>query len=431
MKKDSQIKFDPYLFESIDVGGVPVYIKQTPWANGFVYIRIQMGIGARIDPIGREGLAHFFEHLPFDGCEGYPTFDDIKKLSRNLFQDSLNAMTSLERTVFTAKVVTNRLSEALDFFASFIFKPILAESEVERERKVITQEIWRRYENEKEEELSRTLRLLEYGNHPFGRINSAAGWHDTVAKITRQELIDFHRTYYHRGNLSVILVGDIDVNTVNTTLPTFINSVPQGLSVSRPNTVNEWPLPSQQEFAISASEYFGLSGASVPKSTKIEVVRLLPILPNEFVLYIGSDMLRQALFDRIRGKLGATYSPRVNSSRFADHIVNEISVAFAPEKESDVREIIEGTLADIRKGDPALLPLFDELHRVWLERKKYIDVSVADIADDAGGELASKGRIDSIADEVVKIERVTFADVSSLYTKYFQPEMLLWEIVRV
>ncbi len=426
----NKLKFDPYLFEKTEVDGVSVYVKNTPWANGFVYIRVQMRTGARFDPEGKEGLAHFFEHIPFDGCEGWPTYEDIKKLSRDLFIDTLNASTSMEKTVFSAKVSSQKLDEAIDFFKSFIFKPNIDPNEVERERKVITQEIWKRYGNEKQEDLARRFRKIEYGNHTFGRVNSPAGWHDTVAKITREDLIAYHKKYYHLGNIDIILVGDINTDRAKQVVAKFTTDCPSDKSVDLPKPTTSWPNPQESEVCVSASEYFGLQGNAVPKVTHIDVVRNLPVVENEQILSITTQVIRHMLYERICGRLGATYSPSVTFGSYIDHNTFEISLGIDPKSENEVKIIVSDTLKDLRNGVSSITPLFNEIKQVSLERKIFYDPAVMDIANDASGDLAVKRSIISAEEECKMLESVTFKDIVSFCGTYLQPEMLLWEILR-
>lgn len=426
----NRLKFDPYLFETLSIEGVPVYVKNVPYANGFVYIRVQMRIGARFDPEGKEGLAHFFEHLPFDGCVGWPTFDDIKKVSRTLFLDTLNASTSMERTVFSAKVSSKRIGEAFDFFRSFVFNPILDENEIERERKVITQEIWRRYDNEKKEELAKRFRRLEYGKHSFGRINSPAGWHDTVATITREDLVSYHKKNYHLGNVDIILVGDIDINKANISIKSFLENCPKGISIELPKPVDSWLVPSERELNISASEYFDLKGSSIPKVTHIDVVRNLPVIGNDQVLSVTTQVVRHLLFERIRGRLGATYSPSVSFGSYIDHQTFEISLGVDPKTEKDVKDIVLNVLSDLRNGDESILPMFDEIKSASMDRKVFYDPAVVDIANDASSDIAVKRKVESAEEECSVLDKVTYKDIVSFCKTYLQEDMLIWEIVR-
>src|SRR3989344_3058060 len=104
---------DPYVFERIEVGGVPVHVKHWPTNQG-CHFRIIFHVGARHDPEGKEGLAHLFEHLPFNGCAGWPDHESIDETGDILFCGDLNAHTTFEQTCFCGWIPDlSRMTEAV------------------------------------------------------------------------------------------------------------------------------------------------------------------------------------------------------------------------------------------------------------------------------------------------------------------------------
>src|SRR3989344_5481660 len=167
---------DPYVFERIEVGGVPVHVKHWPTNQG-CHFRIIFHVGARHDPEGKEGLAHLFEQRCFCGW--------IPDLSR--------------------------MTEAVAFLSSFVSRPLLDQREFNREIGVIEQEIWKDFANQKQIDFVRETRQLIYPNHPFGRQARTYGWPSTVSKLTRENCLVNYAKYYHRGNCEIVLAGNISV----------------------------------------------------------------------------------------------------------------------------------------------------------------------------------------------------------------------------
>ena len=219
-----QLKHDPYGdFQCTHIKGVPVYLNnQMAGSEGWVAIRILLRVGARHDPDHQLGLAHFFEHLPFDGCEGYPDFTTIRRVKEDLLIDTLNASTSFDRTSFGGTVLASRLNQAGDFFSNFVVRPNLNPTEVARERRVIVNEMWQKFNSPANAKHIRRVRKELFGDHPLGRAASPFGWPDTIKDIGVDDLRYFHKKYYHRGNLSLVMVGggipEIELVTVATTI---------------------------------------------------------------------------------------------------------------------------------------------------------------------------------------------------------------------
>lgn len=424
-----KLKFDPYQFDTIQVSGIPVYFKNIPQANGFVYVNVIVGVGARHDPVGKEGLAHFFEHMPFDGCLGAPSFADVRNVSKDIFFETLNAWTSFEMTRFTGKTGTARLADAMEFLSRFICKPTLDLGEIERERSVIIQEFWRAFSTPKRVRLERKMRNIIYGDTVFGRSKRPLGWDDTILSITKSDLEDFHGQFYHRGNVKIILVGDIDGARAKDAVSAFAEICPSGEPLGRPPLMRPCPKPSVSELAISASQYYGLSEDSVPKTARIDAACIFPIQENVQVPYLARGLLRNILFEEIRGKFGATYSPSVSAIYFADHFAGLIHLEVKPEMCREIRGLMAETISAIRRGDPKFRKAFEEEKRSSIIRSMLWDGSCADIIDDSADELADTGSIGSLEEVIEKKERVTYEDVAALFSREFNADRIFWHVI--
>ncbi len=424
------MKFDPYIFKQADANGVPVFFKNIPWADGYVYIYITAGVGSRFDPVGREGLAHFFEHTPFNGSKQHPSIAAIQSFDRKSMLDSLNANTDFDRTMYHAKVSTSCLQAAMEFFGSFIFEPLLTDEAIERERKVITQEFWRKYASHQTAALSKTIKQSLYRDHPFGRIGTALGWDDTIAQMSRADLVGFHEHYYHRGNTTLVLVGDIDETFAILAGETLARFAPHGEPTPRPEKLTRLWSPKHLEITVSAEDFFGLKGESKLQKTVIAIHRLLPIQENEKVVDIAGCLVRQLLMERIRYVLAATYSPRVNMTEYSDHLYMTFTLEVAPDTESQVRAIVSAVLAEISAGEPRHEALFEELKSAYVQQRRFTDTTCGKVADNFSNDLATHGQVRSITEDVALSEAVRYADVSALLAKEFAPEYLLWSITR-
>ncbi|KND49898.1 MAG: zinc protease [Parcubacteria bacterium C7867-002] len=423
-----KLAFDPFQFNLATQNSIPIHWKNIPWINGFVYLRLALTVGGRHDPVGQEGLAHFLEHLPFNGCAGYPTQTAVEEADRSIFQDTLGANTGFDRTMYHAKVATEKLVRGMDFLHHFLVSPLLDPKETERERGVITQEIWRAFESPQKEKLGRNLQKLKYGNHPFSRQKRVLGWHDSVEKITCSDLQRFHDTYYRSGNMRIILVGDVTQATL-ADLDKFTGSLPKGKSVEPPPNISSWPKPTVPELLVSVGDYYGVKGESLPKKTVLNIFAGMPRLENPRIPSVARSILRQLLFNRIRSTLGATYSPHVGVSTFSDHSSFHIDLEIAPDTLQAVREIISTSIAELASGDLQHQILFQELKITTRENNLYYDSSADDIADDAMEELIDTGSIKSLREDLENIDDVCYTDVAQFFSTHLQPDQLFWSIM--
>ncbi len=86
------------------------------------------------------GIAHFIEHLAFDGTEKYPDPDDFRGLIENI-GGSLNAYTTYEEVNYQVKVVKEEMERAFEFLSQQVIHPLFRKEDIEKQRTVITQEL--------------------------------------------------------------------------------------------------------------------------------------------------------------------------------------------------------------------------------------------------------------------------------------------------
>ncbi|RTZ72242.1 MAG: peptidase M16, partial [Gammaproteobacteria bacterium] len=100
---------------------------------------LTVGVGSTSDPPGRDGLAHFLEHMLFMGTEQYPDVDDYSDfIKKNGGMD--NAFTAGGQTTYYFDIKPEALEPALDRFAQFFIAPLMDARYVEREKHAVESE---------------------------------------------------------------------------------------------------------------------------------------------------------------------------------------------------------------------------------------------------------------------------------------------------
>ena len=166
---------------------------------------------------GFEGISHFLEHMVFMGSEKFP--------GENHFSDWLaqhwgseNAMTDSEQTTFYFECHPKHLKEGLDIFSGYFLNPLLKMDAVEREVTAVESE-FERVTNNDACRLEAIMGHLATENHPFG----VFGWGNRASltqselwkqgKI-RESLREHWRKHYHAGRMSICLLGEQDLDTL-------------------------------------------------------------------------------------------------------------------------------------------------------------------------------------------------------------------------
>ncbi|MDP3142730.1 MAG: pitrilysin family protein [Candidatus Omnitrophota bacterium] len=169
-----------------------------------VSLGVWIGVGGRHENFQNKGIAHFLEHMAFKGSKKYSCREIKEKIEG--VGGLLNGFTSEEFTCYLTKTPAKYLNLSLDILLDMTFNPLLQESEAEKERTVILEEI-KMYKDLPQHYVQELLDLLLWPDHPLGA--SLAGSAETVGGIKRNDIARFQRQYYCPGNVVVAACGNL------------------------------------------------------------------------------------------------------------------------------------------------------------------------------------------------------------------------------
>ena len=167
---------------------------------------LNVDVGSRADPPGREGLSHFLEHMLFLGTEAYPAADEYQAFISS-HGGSHNAYTAFEDTNYFFDVDAEHLPAALDRFSQFFIAPLFTPRYVERELKAVDSEYQSKLEDDGRHVLQAWLTLVNPA-HPLSRYfgGNAESLAADEARL-REELIEFWRVHYAAERMSLAVLG--------------------------------------------------------------------------------------------------------------------------------------------------------------------------------------------------------------------------------
>ena len=127
---------------------------------------------------------------------------------------TLRGSSNLDLSFVSLSALTSRLDPSLDLFADVVLNPSFVETEVKREQKLVLAGI-EREQNAPATLALRVLPVLLYGaGHPYGNPLTGSGTKESVAKLSREDLVKFHDTWLHPNNSTLIVVGDTTLKEV-------------------------------------------------------------------------------------------------------------------------------------------------------------------------------------------------------------------------
>jgi predicted Zn-dependent peptidase len=170
-----------------------------------VSIGVWVKAGTRNENIELNGIAHFMEHMLFKGT----TRRSAREIARSLESVGgyLNAFTSKEQTCFFAEIMDTQLVRAVDVLSDMISNSLFTEKEFEKEREVILDEI-DSVEDTPDDLVQDIFIEKLYPDNSLGY--PILGSKISVKKISRDQIIEFHRKHYTASNIIIAAAGNID-----------------------------------------------------------------------------------------------------------------------------------------------------------------------------------------------------------------------------
>ena len=197
--------------------GLTYYIRHNEYPKNQVDFYIAQKVGSILEEDNQRGLAHFLEHMCFNGTRNFPGSSMIKWLETVgvKFGYNLNAYTSVDETVYRiSSVPTERIGvqdSCLMILSDWADGLLLEGKEIDEERSVIHEE-WR-------SQLPPNMRIMEkllpeiYPDSRYGH-RLPIGTMEVVDNFPHQALRDYYETWYRPDLQGIVVVGDIDVDRI-------------------------------------------------------------------------------------------------------------------------------------------------------------------------------------------------------------------------
>lgn len=402
-------------------------IKQFTLSNGLVVILqpmlsvesvavyVVVGAGPRYETKESAGLAHFLEHMLFEGTKRFPTAKDVAQyIERGGGMG--RAFTDKECVSYYAKVPKQHLETAFDFLSDILFNPLLEEGAIEKEKRIVMEELRRSKDNPEVYIWDLWFEWIWGENQSLGR--SILGDKITIRNITKQKLQHYLDTFYHPSNMAIAVVGNFS-------------------------------LEKAEEYAL---KYFGKKQAKnipsfktlqfIPKKIHTKIIKadikqaqlmlgfvtdISYIHKDRFTMRVIADILslgvNSRLFHKLVYELGIAYSAWAQAGSFVDAGLFYVLGGFAQQN-----------------LEKAIKTIFEELDK--LKKQKVTDMELKEAKEkDKAGLYFSLETPDAIANlyssqqitekQIVtpeeiseEIDKVTSEDIQRVARKYFTTKNL-------
>lgn len=262
------IPVDPLITVGSLPNGLRYYVRENKLPQARAELRLVVKAGSVLEDEDQRGLAHFVEHMAFNGTLHFPK-QEISNFMQSLgmrFGAHVNAHTSFDETVYELQIPTSSpavidrsLTILEDFAHAVSFDPV----EIDKERGVILEE-WRLGLGAGERIQDAQFPILLKGSRYAERL--PIGKPDIIRNVNHDRLKQFYTDWYRPDLMAVIAVGDFDKSAIEAQIKTRFASIPPGAS---PKPRPDYAVPEQPGTVYSVITDPELTQTSVSVFTKM------------------------------------------------------------------------------------------------------------------------------------------------------------------
>ena len=405
-----------------------VYSK-TQFANGLrlltapmphtksVAISIYIGAGSRYETAPEAGVSHFLEHLTFKGTAKRPEAQLISEAIDGV-GGIINAATDREYTVFYCKVARPHLELALDVLCDLVQAPLLEQVELDKERKVVLEEL-ASVADSPGQQVDLLLDTLLWPDQPLGL--DVAGTVESVKGLTRDVVVNYVAKQYVPNNMVVAVAGNVEEEEIVSLLEPTLGSMTSG---------------------EPAEMFAAIDGQTAPrhsllyKRTEQTHVQLgLHALPLghpdrhalDLVSVLFGESMSSRLFVELRERQGLCYDVSSYVSHFRDTGSFSVYAAVDPSNGARAVDALMIELRRLAEGIPE-----EELHKARELSKGRLLLRMEDtraVSGWLGGQEILSGEILTPEQVVERLDAITADDLTRVVRSILHSEKLNLAVV--
>jgi len=373
------LQLDPAVRTGTLENGLRFFIRQNSRPENRVSLRLAVKAGSVDEADDQRGLAHFLEHMAFNGTSRFKPGELIAYLESigARFGPHLNAYTSYDETVYMIDVPTDRdgvVVRGFEALSDFAGGMTLDPAEIDRERGVVIEE-WR----QRQGTAVRVQAVHDpaiYGASRYAE-RSPIGLPEILRTFTPARLADFYRSHYRPERMGVVVVGDIDPAGAERLVREYFGPL-RATGVATPRPVYEIPPHGDTRYGVAMDREAQGSSVTVLHKRTREVMRTVGDYRRQLVLSLAHQMINARLGEIARrsdapflgastgeGTLGQTLQAFTMSARVNDGGLEAGLTALAQE----VRRVREFGFGDAEL-DRARRDTLSSYERAFNERDK-------------------------------------------------------------
>ena len=382
-----------------------------------VSISFYFGAGSRYETPEKAGISHFLEHILFKGTVKRPRPEDVSGAIENL-GGLHNASTDREVTVYWCKVARPHFGIGMDVLQDMIQHSLFQPEEIEKERKVIIEEL-NAVQDSPPEMAGLLIDQTMWPDQPLGR--DVGGTRESVSGISRTMMMDYMSAQYGPDNAVVSVAGDVTHEEV-------LDLLTANLADWRPGN----PMPYIPAVDGQTAPRVAVTNRKTEQAHLcLAVPGISTMHPDRYTLSLLSTAFGEGstsrLFLEVRERRGLAYDVHSFPVHYLDTGAFTIYAGVDPKNAQETIRVIIDQLLALRDGLPE-----EEVNKVRELTKGRLLLRMEDtraFASWMGNQEILTGMVRTVDEVVEQIDRVTVDDVRRVARDLINPDCLNLAVV--
>lgn len=289
------IPLDSSVRTGVLANGLTYYVRQNEKPEHIAELRLALNAGSMMEDEDQLGLAHFVEHMCFNGTKNFPKSDLVDYLESigMRFGAHLNAYTSFDETVYMLRLPTDdqaQFDKGFQILEDWASAVSFEGEEIDKERGVVISE-WRTRLGGNYRVAMETYPKQFYGSRYFSRL--PIGTLENLEQFEHESLRRFYADWYRPDLMSVIAVGDFDLDEMEQRIKDSFGAIPFQEGPKRP--VYEVPDHEQTLVAIATDREATFNNVEIMYKHAVQPIRTVGDYKRDLTYDLVSSMLRERL----------------------------------------------------------------------------------------------------------------------------------------
>ncbi|MGB5989121.1 MAG: insulinase family protein [Marinifilaceae bacterium] len=337
------VPMDKAVRKGVLPNGLTYYIRHNEEPKNRASFYIMQNVGALLENDDQNGLAHFLEHMAFNGTKNFPGKEMLNTMEKNgvKFGSNINAYTAFNETVYNLSEVPTDKPELIDncilVLHDWANDLLLTGEEIDSERGVISEE-WRTRRTANFRMRNKYFPVLFKGSKWAER--DVIGDLNIIKNFKYKTIRDFYHDWYRTDLQAIAIVGDIDVDVIEAKVKALFSKIP-AVKNARKRPVFEVPSHEEMYYVLATDKEATTSNVGMTIMHQAAKVKDLASLKEQYQTNLYNMMLRARISEIMQKGENACVNASSNYGGFVrGYEAYSIDATAKPNKEAEAFKLI-------------------------------------------------------------------------------------------